>query len=223
MTRTAMVIAGVALICVSYLLYPSPYRAIADYVFGAVYRYDSASVRVADNALQSPVGYQPLSVIATPPQTPYDSLIAVRLHAEDTDGRHSAITMHEYVFNAEGVPIGYVDTIHRDFYTIALLSSPLAHDAFGLRDYVASFKGLGGGGLSATIPLRHEVKEGDTVTHQGTGVSFGTIYHIKRDEEKESQIIFLTLPSNPLHLNQVFISEQSPHWVDVKAVQQDSI
>ena len=196
------------LICiVGYYLYPTLYQIPANAIFKHVYQYNANNLYAEhSNTEESYIGDEvevvSLSVIARPPQTPYDTLLAIQ-----TSQKIDSVSpnVNNYVVNAKGMPIGYISAIKDDIYEITLFSSPSASETFSVGGFVTKSSGLGGGGISMTTPMLPSITEGVEIFHQPTGVSIAKVQVISEVKGEDSQDIFFTLPSNPFLLHKVYI------------------
>ena len=97
-------------------------------------------------------------VVARPPMSPYDTLI---LSAGSGSGVREGMT----ALGQDGVPLGTVSSVWRDFSRVTLYSAPgrETHGWVGAKRLPVILRGEGGGAMSASVPYASEVNEGDLV------------------------------------------------------------
>lgn len=199
----------IALLLITYLFFPSFYISISQRLFAVIYRHNAQSLQEFNNArLHSGVYVKndilPLNIIARPPQTPYDFLIATTAsgHGQEKEIAH-------YVYNSSLIPIGYIEKKYKSLYVVALFSSPKSNEKFSVNGYVSRGSGEGGGSFSIQIPADISVKIGMPITHQVTGTVVSVVAAIKYLPEKNIQQVIGILHSNPLQIATLYVKHET--------------
>jgi len=109
------------------------------------------------------------SVIARPPQTPYDTLLL------DT-GRKSGVTVGAPVWWPPGVYIGTIREVRADNALVSLTSAPGQRHTGRINQKVTvETVGQGGGSMQATVPNQLSVSTSSQVVSDRYGLVYGVI------------------------------------------------
>lgn len=132
-------------------------------------------------------------ITARPPASPYDTLV---LAAGSADGIRSGME----VFGGDGVPLGIISSVLRDFSQATLFSSPgMSVSGWVGRAYLPlAIKGAGAGALSASVPRSAGIAAGDIVFAPGPGMlPIGTVMRVDGEPSSRS-IVLRILPAQNL-------------------------
>jgi len=114
------------------------------------------------------------SVIARPPESPYDTLVLAA-------GANAGVTLGMEAFGAGGVPLGVVSSILADFSRVTLFSAPSMNTAgwVGSANLPLTISGTGAGAVNAVAARSANIAVGDTVFVPGPGMfPIGTVTRI---------------------------------------------
>lgn len=117
------------------------------------------------------------SVVARPPESPYDTLVLAA-------GKNDGVALGMEAFGVGGVSLGVVSAVTDDFSRVTLFSAPgmMMHGWIGRGNLPLSIEGSGAGALSASLPRAAGVVAGDNVFIPGQGtIPVGTVVRIDGD------------------------------------------
>lgn len=199
-----------ALLLITYILFPSWYRAISQKLFGVLYKQHAQSLQADTLAISNNVAYTtyellPIHVIARPPQTPYDYLITTMPEQQQFTKYKKGVW---YVYDEEARPIGYIEKVYPTLLVVTLFSAPGSNEVFSVNNYISRSKGEGGGGFSLQLPIDMTVKIGTPITHQATGKMVSTVIAIDRIPEKNIQKITGVLRRSPFEMATVYVAHE---------------
>ena len=200
-----------ALLLVTYMLFPSWYRAISQRVFGMVYTQHAQSLQnntqnTSNSTAQKNHRLVPMFVIARPPQTPYDYLIATIPEQQQVARYKKGIW---YVYDETETPVGYIEKVYPTVCIVTLFSAPGGSEVFAVNNYVSHAEGDGGGSFSLQVPIDIAVPIGTPIIHQATGKIASTVIAIESMPEKNIQKVIGTLKSSPLEMATVYVTQES--------------
>ena len=190
---------SIVLLLFIYVLFPSVYKNLSVALFSLVYTVHkpSSAIEVFTTA---PQGSLRLQVVARPPQTPYDFLIATH----PLDPIADSLVGH-YVYTAYSIPIGYIKEQRKEQFIIVLFSSPVSEDHFSIKGAIGKGEGLGGGGIALFLPSTTEVYVDDQVIHQATGIPIGEVIAISKKPEKQIVRATSALPLSPISITSLYV------------------
>jgi cell shape-determining protein MreC len=140
------------------------------------------------------------SVIARPPESPYDTLTI-------DEGADAFVIVGALVTGPGGVPLGKVDSVTASAARVTLYSMPHAKTEAWVGDnrVPITLEGIGGGAFEATAPKDAKVIIGDAVYAAGS-VSLGTVVRV--DDEASSPLTVLRIQPaiNPFWLTWVLVT-----------------
>lgn len=142
------------------------------------------------------------SVVARPPESPYDALVLAV-------GTEDGVALGMIAFAAPTVPIGTVSSVTEHFSRVTLFSAPGVSTAawVGDENFPVTLLGQGSGAMRATLPRSAPVSVGDIVYAPGpSALPLGRVARI--DEEASS-------PSLTLHLSSLANLFSTP-WVALR-------
>lgn len=122
------------------------------------------------------------SVVARPPESPYDTLVLA-------EGASAGIAAGQEAFGAGGVPVGIVSSVMSDFSRVALFSSPgMTFTGWvGQAHTPLVMTGSGAGTMSASVARSATVAVGDGVFGPGPGMpTIGSVVRIDSDPSSPS-------------------------------------
>ena len=203
----------IAVIVLTYLFFPSAYIQVSQTLFTKIYEYLEPPILSPAEHLPIASTTKRLQVIARPPQTPYDSMLAVLPVRTGIQG-DDLVT--RYVYNREGAPIGYIDEKRGDLYVIILFSSTLSEEIFSLDGYVVTGSGSGSGGFSITVPEHVTHLRGTPIIHQPTGIVVGSVVAAEDSLKQGFVHVHSTISSNPLQTPILYMPVQGGERISEK-------
>lgn len=150
------------------------------------------------------------SVIARPPESPYDTLV---LAAGENDG----VALGMGAFGAGGVPVGVVSAVTDDFSRVTLFSAPsmTTHGWVGRGNLPVVLKGSGAGTLSASLPRSAGVAAGDRVFVPGQGaIPIGTVARVDGDPSIPEVALRIVPALNPFSITWVLVRDTGVSLLD---------
>ena len=117
------------------------------------------------------------SVVARPPESPYDTLVLAA-------GAKSGVARGMEAFAAGGVPVGIVSEVLDDFSRVTLFSSPgVVTDGWvGQANVPLTLRGAGGGAFSANVAREAGIAAGAVVSVPGPGqLPVGSVVRVDSD------------------------------------------
>ena len=199
-----------ALLLITYLFFPSWYRAVSQRVFGVVYtRYAeslpsvpaASGVRVVPGELE----LLPMFVIVRPPQTPYDYVITT-VPDQYQRAVYAGVAGVWYVYDTAMRPIGYVEKMYPSLFVVTLFSAPASNELFSVGDYVSRGTGEGGGAFSLQVPIDVAVSVGMPIVHQATGEIVSAVAAIDTVPEKNVRRVIGVLGSSPFEMAVLYMA-----------------
>jgi cell shape-determining protein MreC len=141
------------------------------------------------------------SIVSKPNQSPYDTFL---LDAGQTNG----VLAGAYIAVNEISLLGTIDTVSAHSSTGILFSSPnvQTHARLERSNYDVVLTGRGGGNMIVEVPREIDTALGDRVlypTHHNAII--GVIRDITFDERNANKKLFITLPTNILTLDHVYV------------------
>lgn len=124
------------------------------------------------------------TVVARPPQSPYDTLVVVAGERAGVRLGMEAFTPPVGVAPTGGIPIGIVSAVQGDFSRVTLFSSSgtLSAGWVGPQSLALTLRGVGGGAFSAIVARTADIAVGDAVSLPGPGpVVIGSVVRIDND------------------------------------------
>lgn len=152
----------------------------------------------------TPADFIRAPIISKPNQSPYDTFL---LGVGEADG----VTAGAYISINEISLLGTIDTIHGAHRSTGILfSSPNVetHARLERSNYDVILTGRGGGNMIVEVPREIETALGDRVlypTHYNAVI--GVIRDITFDDRNATKKLFITLPTNILTLDHVYIKK----------------
>lgn len=156
----------------------------------------------------------PASVVARPPENPYDMLI---LGSGARDGISAGMSVFALPsgeardeVSTSGVPIGIISSVTEDFSRATLFSSPGVSTSgwIGAMNLPLSLMGLGAGAMRATLPRATPVAISDVVYAPGPGaLPIGRVARIDQDPSSPSLILHITSAVNLFSLTWVLVRD----------------
>ena len=201
---------AMALLLITYIFFPSWYRAISQKIFGVVYTRHAQSLQDGDIDFSMPSVSResemlPVFVIARPPQTPYDYVLTTVpeqfQEANQQEGRW-------YVYDETGQPVGYVEQWYPSLLVIPLFSAPGSDELFSVAGYVSRGIGDGGGSFSLQVPMDIAVTAGMPIVHQATGKILSAVVAIENIPEKNVQKVVGVLRESPLEIAMLYMARE---------------
>ena len=184
------VYALLALIIVTYGIFPSAYARVSQVIFTAVYRYHNPDIpRMPPPSSDMQVLY----TVARPPQMPYDSML---MTLPDRGSDHEA-PVGLYVYGADGTPVGYIQERRGSLYVVVLFSSPLSSERFSVGGYVTEGVGSGSGSFFLQIPSGNGAEVGTPIVHQVTGATVSHVAAVENIAEKNIMRVSGVISINP--------------------------
>jgi cell shape-determining protein MreC len=146
------------------------------------------------------------SVVARPPESPYDAL---------TLGKGSAdgVKIGMEAFGDSGVPIGTITWVGSGFSRLTLFSAPGASlSAWASTAHVpVTLSGAGAGAFTASVPRASGLVEGDAVYAPGSdALPVGTIRRIGGAAASPQETLYIAPAANPFTLAYVVVRESAP-------------
>ena len=199
-----------ALLLITYIFFPSWYRAISQKMFGVVYMRHAQSLQDGDVNFSMPSvsresGMLPVFVIARPPQTPYDYVITTVPEQLQEDSRQEG---RWYVYDEASQPVGYVKQWYPSLLVIPLFSAPGSDELFSVAGYVSRGIGDGGGSFSLQVPMDIAVTIGMPIVHQATGKILSAVVAIENIPEKNVQKVVGVLRESPLEIAVLYMADE---------------
>ena len=199
-----------ALLLITYILFPSWYRAVSQKIFGIVYTHYAQSLQDGDIDFSMPSASResemlPVFVIARPPQTPYDYVITT---VPEQFGEESRQEGRWYVYDEVGQPVGYVEQWHPSLLVIPLFSAPGSDELFSVAGYVSRGIGGGGGSFSLQVPMDVAVTTGMPIVHQATGKMLSAVVAIENIPEKNVQKVIGVLRESPWETAILYVARE---------------
>lgn len=141
------------------------------------------------------------SIISKPNQSPYDTFLL-------DVGQENGVLPGSYIAVNESSVLGTIDTVDTYTSTGILFSSPNVKTNARLErsNYDVVLTGRGGGNMIVEVPREIDTALGDRVlypAHHNTVI--GVIRDITFDERNANKKLFITLPTNILTLDHVYI------------------
>lgn len=136
------------------------------------------------------------SVIARPPESPYDTLVLAA-------GAKSGVARGMEAFAAGGVPVGFVSEALDDFSRVTLFSSPgVVTDGWvGQANVPLTIRGTGGGAFEATAARDAAVAPGAVVFVPGPGqLPIGSVVRVDSDPLSPSVTLRIAPAANPFSI-----------------------
>lgn len=210
-----------ALLLITYLVFPSWYRAVSQRVFSVIYTRHAQSAQdnipiTGGNIIHKEAELLPIFVMARPPQTPYDYLIT-------TVPEQQQVTKYKkgtwYVYDETATPVGYIEKVYPTLFIITLFSAPGSDDIFAINNHVSHSRGVGGGGFSLQIPIGIKVAVGTPITHQATGKIVSTAVAVESIPEKNIQKVTGVLKSSPLEMATLYVEHEKGDAIIPKPIE----
>lgn len=133
-----------------------------------------------------------VSVIASPPSSPYDTLVL-------SGGSNDGIKLGMEAFANGGVPIGMVSSVLEDFSRVTLFSAPgiITNGWVGSANLPITINGAGAGVVNASVPRSAGIVAGDIVFAPGPGMlPIGSVVRIDGDQSSPSVILRIMPATN---------------------------
>ncbi|MDE1919539.1 MAG: rod shape-determining protein MreC [Patescibacteria group bacterium] len=143
------------------------------------------------------------SVVARPPESPYDTLVLAA-------GKNDGVALGQEAFGIGSVPLGVVSFVTDDFSRITLFSTPgmTIHGWVGRGNLPLSIEGSGGGTFRASLPRSAGVLAGDTVYAPGEGaLPIGTVARIDGDPSMPEVALRIAPALNPFSITWVLLRD----------------
>ena len=169
-----------------------------------------AELRASSTAARIPAG-----VLATPPQSPYDSLVI-------DQGATRGVKEGATVFAGDARPIGRVVRVEDNTSVVELFSSPGAHLwVYSLHDHVhAPAIGVGNGTIAVSLPHGSTAGEGDGIIVPSlAGAVIGTIARVTREPSEPGVIAFVPAPIALSSLRYVSVAPEPFTMPDAATIQ----
>ena len=184
-----------------YIFFPAVYVSVSQPVFSFLYGYNAPSKLITEEweyAYKKDDKATPLYVVARPPQTPYDSMLVTSVgDGEEMTGR--------YVYDHQGMPVGYVHEQRGSLYMVLLFSSSLSIESFSVNGYVTEGTGIGSGSFLISVPISNEVLPGTPIIHQVSGRVGGFATNIEKVVERNIQRLRSTIAINPIQTPVLYV------------------
>ncbi len=142
-------------------------------------------------------------VFSKPNQSVYDTLLV-------SEGSNEGIAVGQSVFINNYALIGLVDSVTKDNARIVLFSSPgqKTNGRLERSGYDITLVGRGGGNMVVELPKEIETALGDKITYPlENNHVIGIIRDITVDDRDANKKIYITLPTNILTLDHVYIKK----------------
>lgn len=130
------------------------------------------------------------SVVARPPESPYDTLILAM-------GSTAGVAIGQEAFGEGGVPVGVVSSVTADFSRVTLFSAPhtVIHGWVGQKRTLLTIFGAGAGAMNASLSHSADIMVGDTVFAPGPGMlPIGVVARV--DGDPSSPVVTLRIKPN---------------------------
>ena len=211
-TASKISYAVMALLLLTYVLFPSWYRAVSQKVLGAIYVQHAQSLRndtpiVSNDEAHINPTLVPIFTIVRPPQAPYDYLITT-IPENQQFRKYKKGTW--YVYDEKERPVGFIEKAYPTMLIVTLFSAPGSNEVFSVNDYVSRGRGEGGGGFSLQVPIDMEIAVGESITHQATGKIVSTVIAVNSIPEKNIQEVVGVLQRSPFEMATVYVAHTAP-------------
>ncbi|MDP1689622.1 MAG: rod shape-determining protein MreC [bacterium] len=136
------------------------------------------------------------AVIASPPESPYDTLVLA-------EGERSGVALGQEAFGEGGVPLGVVTAITADFARVTLFSAPgtLTHGWIGPSGVPVNIEGTGAGTMKASFSRSAGIAVGDTVFAPGPGMlPIGSVVRVDSDPSAPGVTLRIMPKANPFSI-----------------------
>ena len=143
------------------------------------------------------------TVIARPPQSPYDTLLI-------TKGNQNGVRKGMEVFSQERTPVGIVSAASDDYAQVTLFSSygTITYGWVGSKTVPIELRGNGGGTFAATLPRPSIVQVGDRVYVPGPGLlPLGSVARIDDDPSNPAVTLRIVPLTNLYALSMVLLQD----------------
>lgn len=141
------------------------------------------------------------SVVARPPQSPYDTLILAV-------GKRGGVKLGMEAFAHSSVPIGIVSLVLDDFSRVTLFSAPniQINGWIGQTSVPVTIRGAGGGAMSAVVARTAPVSVNDTVFFTGPGMlPIGRVIRIDSDPSSPGMTLRIVSAANLFSIGEVVL------------------
>lgn len=141
------------------------------------------------------------SVVARPPESPYDTLVLAR-------GARDGVAIGQGAFGAGGVPLGIVSAVSTDFSRVTLFSSSgiRTNGWVGRANIPITLAGSGAGVMSASLARSAAVTAGDTVFGPGQ-LPIGKVTRVDSDPSTSSVTLRITPALNMFSVTWVLLRD----------------
>jgi cell shape-determining protein MreC len=142
-------------------------------------------------------------VISKPNQSLYDTILIAK-------GEADGVAVNQGVFVNKFMLIGLIDSVTQKTATVVLFSNPGRRTSARLErtGYDVTLIGRGGGNMIVEVPKEIETALGDKIVFpEYSNKVIGVIRDIISDDRDADKKLYITLPTNVLTLDHVFIQQ----------------